>query len=447
MLAGFAVVLILAAGVWVLTQRETVQDPRIQGRRLSEWFRVLVHRPWLGDPHRPTGDPDIEAALAAFREAGTNALPLLVAETRATPKDPLAARLGRWVRRVAPRSFVPRGLTAPVPRSGMARRVLAHLAPPAAVLLPALEADLSGGTPQRQALAIHLLGKCGEGGDLAAARLRPFLVGTNTMTANAAVNALADLGPAATHAVAELTALLDGPFPTMLPAALGHCGTLAESAVPRLEAHLEGDRPLPARLSVAIALLRIRPGHPTATALLESVVSPEGRGTNDPTALLGLAHAVRLTGRGAPSLAPWVERVLDRGTNLAPTVRLVLLGTINDLAPAATDRYLRDLLGGALRHQTAVNWAVHGLQLQPTNRLACSILVAAAVSNGPPAMAAAQALGLAMGLLDSEVAELERRVRDPNLDPQQREALRQSLRAIALRRHGLAPSVDGESVP
>lgn len=420
------VLLLLAAAVVAafLLRGDSRDDPRVRGRRVSDWFRQLARRGTELEADRLNAS-DQEAALDAIRQAGTNAVPLLLEralrpESRAELLVSELA-LGKVGQRLGLRPVTPAG------RQAAALVALRRIAPPAGVLLDAAESGLRSTNFGWRRQAMLCVTCAGTERDRIARRLAAELDAAELGNDADLVEAIGWLGETATNCLDRLVARLRPdrwPMPELL-LVLGNCGPRAAAAVPRLEAHFTRSLcPPSVRLALAVTLFRVDPAHRGAAAFLRDAAT---NAANGGAGLRELANRLRHDRVRDLQFAPILEAGLNAGPNRWPVGGYQALEVLQRMAPGAVARFLAERVRSSPTPAEAVAAAGYWIELDPSNQVACTVLLDAARSQGPPALIAIRRLGLAANLPEQGLELLRRGSRDPALPAELRAHLARQL--------------------
>ncbi len=382
LLAAAAGVVLLAVWWWPRSH-----GPKYQGRDV---------RGWLAVPTAVSGPDQLEEftikpqMLEAFRQMGTNAIPVLA--DVAFDLHASHPRLSRipWLRR----DSAPRWMAAlPDPllewldyRSSylpeIALAALRELRPPAALLFPSCTNRLADSDPWKRRVAIKLLPCVADEREVAARLLVPYLAAADPGESENAWSSLSRLGPAAVVVVPQLITWLTNQDSIQASKAVGclrNIGPGASNALPVLRHRFTVEKSQPTRLQLAVAAAAIDPGEFWATETMRAAL------TNGPTR--GLAdHALSLLCRST-NVAPLFERelvALARGDEEQSQQSWAALDALcrANLDLARKLPVLTDCLGstnGVLR-TVAAGWL---LEFQPTNARAFTGVTNALANNQP----------------------------------------------------------------
>src|SRR5690606_8088660 len=252
----------------------------------------------------------------------------------------------------------------------------------------------------------------------------------------AAVEALSNLGPAATPALPELEELLPyGPRIPSLPLTLGNCGPAAGGALPGLRAMWDEEITGGERLHLAIAIVRIDPSDSVAMEFLRSAA----RG-----ALAGAPHRIKaghvpralaeVRGHGEV-LVPLLTEILEREELRSGSIFSDAVRALSRLDPARLSMEFHEM--ARARYATNAPLGAHAAAMlyrwQPTNQQARAMLLDAAHRGGAAAWIAAQALTRGEPFTAEDEAAVRRLLADSKLPREVRSVLKTNLRAVERR--------------
>lgn len=254
---------LLLSGLVAWLVRPRWPDPLYEGRHASRWFRLMLRSV------DSRGVDSVELQYLEARKAllglGTNAAPMLADHASARDPDSPLRRLLRNALLVLPMNRPP----PPGARSAEALALLEALRPPATLVRPWLEADLTAGGARRER-ALRVLVRCRDDA-LIGELVEGELLDGKARPEEWVRSLVAPLDRLPASAAATLSAALERPasaYPAM--ALLSRVGPDGKAAVPVLERWMAGSNAV-GRWRAAFVLREIDPSHAGARQALEEL--------------------------------------------------------------------------------------------------------------------------------------------------------------------------------